>query len=91
MKLLAKQYREFYVACVNLYGAIDSDDAFIVLKKYFPDAKKEDFLKDIKTRVDKFTREYTMWTVEKTRNRFIIANEFYDSDALDSLFRELWS
>ena len=42
-----KQLTDFYKTCANLYGAIYSDEAFNILKKFFPDFLKHDFIEDL--------------------------------------------
>lgn len=89
MKLLPKYYHQFYLACINLYGVIDSNNAFVIFKKYYPSATKKDFLKDIRNRNGKFTKKYTIWTVSK-RNVYLIADDsFNEKDIHDTLSFQL--
>ena len=79
-----KQYREFYIGCVKLYGVIDSDNAFDVFKHYYPEAEKKSFIKDLSTRFDKFTHTYSVWKTKK-RNLYLIVDEFLDSESIDAI------
>ena len=79
-----KQYREFYIGCTKLYGVIDSDDAFTILKKYYQGADKKHFLKDLSSRVDKFTRQYAIWKTGK-RNLYLIVEEMLSDEDLDAI------
>ena len=87
MGISAKQLREFYVGCIRLYGVIDSNNAFNILKIYYPDAKKETFLKDLKDRMYKFTKDYSVWSTRK-KNTFLIGDFTYDDEMLDYIIPE---
>ena len=84
MKLKAKQYREFIIGCINLYGIIDSNDAFKILKTYYPDATKKEFLEDLKERNHRFTKDYSIWTTSK-RNTYLITFDRIDDEEIDYL------
>ena len=59
-----KEFRLCYLAFKNLYGAIISDDAFNILKKYYPSLTKSEFNKDLKDRTTKQTRDYIEQLIE---------------------------
>lgn len=84
MKLKAKQYREFYLGCLNLYGLIDSNNAFQIFKHYYPDAKKMDFINDLKSRLFIFSRDYCIWKTGK-RNVYLITSAITDEEEIDDL------
>ena len=84
MKLKAKQYREFIMGCINLYGLIDSNDAFKILKTYYPDATKKEFLEDLKERNHKYTKDYSIWATSK-RNVYLITFDRIDDEEIDYL------
>ena len=55
-----------YKALVNLYGAILADDAYKILKNYFPELKLEDLFEDLEERKKYYTRGYLIRGVDKT-------------------------
>ena len=84
MKIKTKQYREFYLACIRLYGLIDSNNAFALFKHYYPDAKKMDFIKDLKSRLLTFSQDYCIWKTGK-RNTYLITSAMMDEEEIDNL------
>lgn len=84
MKIKAKQYREFYLGCLNLYGLIDSNNAFLIFKHYYPDATKAGFLDDLKSRLLTFSRDYCIWKTGK-RNTYLITSAIIDEEEMDNL------
>ncbi len=84
MKIKAKQYREFYLGCLRLYGLIDSNNAFIVFKHYYPDAKKMDFINDLKSRLLTFSQDYCIWKTAK-RNVYLITSAITDEEEIENL------
>ena len=84
MKIKAKQYREFYLGCLNLYGLIDSNNAFLVFKHYYPDATKTAFLDDLKSRLLTFSRDYCVWKTGK-RYTYLITSAITDEEEMDNL------
>lgn len=80
----AKEFRMCYLAFKNLYGAIISDDAFNILKKYYPSLKKSEFNKDLKDRSTKATRNYMVYRT--TDRKYLIADQLYDFEDVDTLF-----
>ena len=85
MKISAKQYREFYIGCIRLYGVIDSDSAFDIFKTYYPNSIKDEFLDDLRKRLSRNSREYTIWTTKK-KNIYLIADEGLDDRGIGKLF-----
>ena len=81
-KLTAKQYREFILGCVDLYGVVDSDDAFLILKNYFPSAKKKDFITDLKKRNGRYTKDYEIWSTTR-RNCYLICSWGFSEEEMD--------
>ena len=86
MKIKAKYYREFYLACIKLYGIINSDNAFRIFKKYYPDALKSDFINDLKSRLLTFSRDYVIWKTTK-RNTYMITSDITDEEEIDALVK----
>ena len=84
MKIKTKQYREFYLACIRLYGLIDSNNAFLIFKHYYSDAKKMDFIKDLKSRLLTFSQDYCIWKTGK-RNTYLITSAMMDEEEIDNL------
>lgn len=82
----ASEFRKFYLTFVVLYGVIDSDESFKIIKRYFPDVKKSQYLKDLKDRSEKFTRGYWVRKVENSR-KYIIQDEMLEDDQIDYIFR----
>lgn len=80
----SSQLRKFYLAFVYYYGAIYSDEAYKIIKGFYPDFKKETLINDLKKRVEKMTRQYMV--LETTDDRYVICNEIYDDHDLDELF-----
>ena len=85
MKISPKQYREFYIGCIRLYGVIDSDSAFDIFKTYYPDSIKDEFLDDLRKRLSRSSREYTIWTTKK-KNFYLIVDEGLDDRGIEKLF-----
>ena len=81
-----KEFRICYLAFINLYGAIYSDEAFLVMKEYFPSLKKKEMYKDMKSRLHKLTRGYEI--VSTTDNKYVIKADYYSYEDLDKLFKE---
>ena len=56
-----------YRAFVNLYGAILDKEAYEIIKNYFPEFTYEEFKKDLKRRVRKSDRSYSVrkWTEDE--------------------------
>lgn len=84
MSIKPKQYREFYLACIRLYGLIDSNNAFLIFKHYYSDAKKMDFIKDLKSRLLTFSQDYCIWKTGK-RNTYLITSAIMDEEEIDNL------
>ena len=84
MKIKTKQYREFYLACIRLYGLIDSNNAFLIFKHYYSDAKKMDFIKDLKSRLLTFSQDYCIRKTGK-RNTYLITSAIMDEEEIDNL------
>lgn len=84
MKIKTKQYREFYLACIRLYGLINSNNAFLIFKHYYSDAKKMDFIKDLKSRLLTFSQDYCIWKTGK-RNTYLITSAIVDEEEIDNL------
>lgn len=80
------EFLKIYKALVNLYGAIVTDDAYPIIKKYYPNILKKDLYKDLKKRVNKFTRWYAVYRT--TGHNYLIASEFMSFDDVDCLFGE---
>ena len=57
----ASDYLKFYRAFVSLYGAITSDEAYKIIKNYYPKTNKIEFLKDLKSRSRKRTVDYAVY------------------------------
>lgn len=85
MRINQKQYREFYIGCIRLYGVIDTNNAFNVFKHYYPEALKKDFIKDIKSRLYKYTRDYFIWKTRK-RDLYLIADEMFAEEDISNIF-----
>ena len=83
----SSQLREFYLAFVYHYGAIYSDDAYKIIKGFYPDLKEETLIKDLKKRVGKMTRGYMVLETEDD-NIFVISNVLFTNEDLDELFYE---
>lgn len=83
----AKDFRKAYLYFVSLYGVIYSEDAYRILKFYFPDLKKEQLLKDLKDRATKLTREYIVVETDK-KNLYVIAEPYLDYEDYDRIFKE---
>lgn len=81
-----KLFLKIYRALVNLYGAIVTDDAYPIIKKYYPNILKRDLYKDLKKRVNKFTRWYAVYRT--TGHNYLIASEFMSFEDVDLLFGE---
>lgn len=79
-----KEFRTIYLAFSNLYGAIYSDDAYLIMKYYFPSLKKKEMYQDMKSRKDKFTRGYEV--VGTTDSKYVIKADYLSFDDLDRLF-----
>ena len=84
MKLLPKYYYQFYIGCINLYGVIDTDNAFVIFKKYYPSATKKEFLQDIRNRNGKYTKKYTIWTTSK-QNLYLIVDDWFNEEDIDNI------
>lgn len=82
MKL--KEFRTCYLSFVNLYGAIHSDYAFQIMKKYFPSLTKKEMYKDMKSRYEKYTREYEI--IKTTDNKYVVKAVYLTYENLDKLF-----
>ena len=79
-----KLFTDFYKAFVNLYGAIDSNDAYPIMCRYIPGLKKKDFINDLKERYQGYQTKFQI--IKTTINTFIIADIKYSFDDLDRLF-----
>ena len=82
----ASEFRKFYLTFKELYGVIDSDEAFKIIKKWYPDLKKNQLLKDLKDRSEKYTRDYMVRKVAKSR-QYIIQNEFISDETIGYIFQ----
>ena len=80
----SSQLRKFYLAFIYYYGAIYSDDAYKIIKGFYPDFKEETLLNDLKKRVGKMTRQYMV--LETDDDRYVISNDLFNDDDLDELF-----
>lgn len=82
----ASEFRKFYLSFVKLYGAIYSDDAYVIMKKFYPDLTKKDMNADLKERKNKFTRIYQV--IPTTDRRYVICDELFDDDDIYEMFSE---
>lgn len=82
----AKDLRNCYLAFAELYGAIFSDEAYEIIKMYFPELKKKELLSDLKDRNSKLTRGYQV--LRANHGKYVITNEMYGDEELDILFTE---
>ncbi len=80
----SKDFTLFYKFFANMYGAIYSDDAYLIMKIFFPSLLKKEMYKDMKSRVYLDTKGYTVYkTVD---NKYVITRPSFDFDDLDQLF-----
>ena len=80
------EFRKFYLTFVELYGAIYSDDAYEIMKRFFPKLLKKEMYADMKSRVDKMTRGYL---IRRTDTRkYVVCSEWHDDDDLDEIFQQ---
>ncbi|MBQ3295747.1 MAG: hypothetical protein IJH00_04655 [Erysipelotrichaceae bacterium] len=81
--------RKFYLTFVNLYGVIFFNDAYEIMKKFYPDLKKNELLKDLKERNEKATRRYVVLRTKDRKNPYIICDEFlFDEDIDEILYQQ---
>ena len=81
----APDFRKFYLTFTELYGAIYSDDAYEIMKRFYPKLLKKDMYADMKTRVGKWTRGYCV--VPTANGKYVVCSEYMDNNDLDDLFR----
>lgn len=83
-----KQLTAFYKTCANLYGVIYSDDAFDILKTFFPKYLKKDFIKDLKERWNSGHRGYNIVKVTGKTKYFITFEYCDDDEIIDYILQE---
>lgn len=80
------EFRIFYLAFATLYGAIYSEEAFLIMRKFFPNLTKKEMYADIKNRSDKLTVGY--WIYKCPKGKYVIGRDYYTSEELDKLFQK---
>ncbi len=79
-------FRKAYLSFARLYGAIYSDNAYQILKKYFPRLKKSAFNKDLKSRYLKLTKGYDLFYCGY--QHYVITRDYFRSEDIDEVFRQ---
>ena len=86
----AKTFRESYLSLGHLYGAIYSDDAFKILKGYYPELTKSKLLADLKSRTEKnYTLGYRVFKVSDPETgrilpkQYLICGEIFTDKEID--------
>ena len=83
-----KQLREAYICIGNLYGVLESDEVFTLLKNYYPELKKSTLTNDLKKRSEMILiREYVVVPTTK-RGHYIVADPIMDEEDWDRIFDE---
>ena len=82
--MTSKYFTLFYKFFANMYGAIHSDDAFLIMKRFYPSLLKKDMYKDMNSRVYRSTRGYTIY--KTTDNKYVVCRDYYEFEDLDRLF-----
>lgn len=85
--MTAKEFRLFYLFFVNMYGVIHSDDAYLIMKKFYPSLLKKDLYKDLNNRLYKNNRGYEIYRTDGN-NKFVIARDYFEFEDFDLLFKE---
>lgn len=86
MKLNSTDLRKFYMGAVSLYGILYDEDAIDILKTYFKDFDEKSLLKDMESRSEKMTREYSIWPYEAGKKEgYMIVDEFFGSEDIRDL------
>lgn len=80
----ASELLKCYKALVHLYDAIMTDDAYLILKRYYPNLLKKELYADLKTRVGKLTRYYAVYTTDD--HNYLICNDFMNFDDVNNMF-----
>ncbi len=80
-KLFAKAYR----CLVHFYGVINEQDAFCVLKSYYPTLRKSEFLQDLKERSRRRTRGYAIVDLGRARHFLIAMDNLNEEELLHAL------
>jgi len=75
-----------YKAFANLYGFIIMESAYDVLRTYFPNLKKNDLEKDLKSRLLKYTRDYNI--VRVNNKSYAVVLENYEDKEITDLIHE---
>ena len=78
------EFNKCYKYFAYMFGAIHSDDAYLIMRLYFPSLLKKDMYIDLKERYDKEPRDYQV--VKTTNNKYIICQKHYTYEDLDRLF-----
>jgi hypothetical protein len=84
--MLPKRITDIYKALANLYGAILTDDAYPIMKTYFPNLVKKDLYNDLKERKYKDTRGYTIWTTEN--HNYLITAEYISEEEISRILSQ---
>ncbi len=87
--MLPKRITTIYKAFANLYGAILSDDAYFILKKYYPDLKKSELTQSLKEKNRIKTLGYMVFKTEKN-NKYVIANQYFDFERIGSVLSQTY-
>ncbi len=80
----ASDFLKCYKALVHLYDAILTDDAYIILKKYYPSLLKKELYADLKNRVGKLTKYYAVYNTDD--HNYLICNDLMDFDDVKNMF-----
>lgn len=73
-----------YIFFAEMYGVIHSDDALIIMKKYFPSLDEKEMNKDLKERLGNKELNYAIYSVDN--NKYIISFKGYGSKDINRLF-----
>ena len=83
-----KQLREAYICIGNLYGVLESDEVFALLKNYYPELKKSALTNDLKKRSDiVLIRDYLVVPTTK-RGHYIVSDPLMDEEDWNRIFDE---
>ncbi len=79
----ASQLRKIYLASVFLYGTIDSNQLFKLIKHYKLDVTKSALIKDLESRVDKKTVNY--YVGKKNSKTYFLVDTILTNDEFNDL------
>lgn len=88
MKLKNPELHQLFIAMVNLYGIIHSDEIIKILQCYYPEIDKKDIMHYLKVVNNLYRADYFVAKIKNERGKFFLVNSFIEGENDTEIIRE---